>query len=591
MIALALLPLAFADRALVGTTGSTDLHDQAAALGGTARGCFHSAGVCVLHFDGDAPLDALAALGGVRYAVADTPMLLAPPPAAPAQPPSDASGTADCPDLWDLDLLEAEAVWARVRGAEAPVIAVQDGGFLESHVELADRVSGRFDYGDWDTTPEVETQVEVPAHGTFIAAMLAGVDDNDAVRAGLAPDGLLNLQKIADSDGALYWSYAISAMADLADGDLGVRVLNYSLGSHGEHQGFEDAVEALGHAGILVVTAAGNCSEPDCSDADNDQYPMIPAGYPFDHVVAVAGTQRDDTLNPYSHYGAISVDLGAPGVDLCSAGVLSDTDSYTAGGTSYATPLVAAAAALIWELHQELTPTELARVLRASALDVPELAGKVRSGGRLDVLAALDTAVPRLEAPPDVFVDGTGELALQLMNPAATGDGMLVLFHGPELVIDWADEDWSVQPFSAGETLSLPDAGTVTVDTPGALLAGPLYGHGTRAMSLGLRGQALGTTEVTARLVVTSPGADYLNAPYASGEADPTGFLAWSFAADVTGTADLDTATPVDPGHGEVPSGCGCTSRSGPAPLVPWLAVLVVGWRRSPAADGRLPAA
>jgi len=456
VIALALLPLAFADRALVGTTGSTDLHDQAAALGGTARGCFHSAGVCVLHFDGDAPLDALAALGGVRYAVADTPMLLAPPPAAPAQPPSDASGTADCPDLWDLDLLEAEAVWARVRGAEAPVIAVQDGGFLESHVELADRVSGRFDYGDWDTTPEVETQVEVPAHGTFIAAMLAGVDDNDAVRAGLAPDGLLNLQKIADSDGALYWSYAISAMADLADGDLGVRVLNYSLGSHGEHQGFEDAVEALGHAGILVVTAAGNCSEPDCSDADNDQYPMIPAGYPFDHVVAVAGTQRDDTLNPYSHYGAISVDLGAPGVDLCSAGVLSDTDSYTAGGTSYATPLVAAAAALIWELHQELTPTELARVLRASALDVPELAGKVRSGGRLDVLAALDTAVPRLEAPPDVFVDGTGELALQLMNPAATGDGMLVLFHGPELVIDWADEDWSVQPFSAGETLSLP---------------------------------------------------------------------------------------------------------------------------------------
>lgn len=574
------LPLALAapERALVGTDDPTALH--AAALGSTARGCFHSAGVCVLHFPGAAPLATLEALPGVRYALPDSELMLRnaePPTWAPSVPPSDADGTTACPDQWELATLDADALWDRVRGTDAPVIAIQDGGFLETHVELLDRVSGRYDYGDWDTEPEVEDQVTVPAHGTFIAALIAGVDDNDQVRSGLAPDAQLNLQKIADSDGALYYSYAVSAMADLAEGDLGVRVLSYSLGSAGENQAFEDAVEALGDADILLVTAAGNCGEADCADADNDQWPMVPASYTYDHIVTVAGTQRDDTLNPYSHYGAWSVDLGAPGVDLCSAGTLSDTSSYTAGGTSYATPLVAAAAALIFEAHPQLTAVEVARILRASALDVADLAGKVRSGGRLDVLAALDTAVPRLDAPDDLFVDGTAELGLQLSSPGAAGDATLVLFHGDGLVFDDA-QGWQRSPFSAGDSLDLPDAGTIQADAPGTLVTGSLDAHETRSLVLSLRGQALGNTDVSARLVVASAGADYLNAPYNAGSEDPSGFLAWDFAVDVTGTAaaPIDTA---DTGLGETPGGCGCSASPGSPAAWPLLLALL-GLRR-----------
>jgi len=63
----------------------------------------------------------------------------------------------------------------------------------------------------------------------------------------------------------------------------------------------------------------------------------------------VASTDRFDRWNPWSHYGRRSVDLSAPGVDLCSLGIADDTATAVAGGTSYATPLVAAAAALVWE--------------------------------------------------------------------------------------------------------------------------------------------------------------------------------------------------------------------------------------------------
>ena len=120
-------------------------------------------------------------------------------------------------------------------------------------------------------------------------------------------------------------------------------------------------------SGCMLVTAAGNCGAARCADADNDQNPMYPGSFSYDHIVTVGASTQDDALSSYSHYGASSVDLAAPGADLCSAGVQGDDSYYSAGGTSYATPLVAATAALLLEAHPDLSTTELARVLRASA--------------------------------------------------------------------------------------------------------------------------------------------------------------------------------------------------------------------------------
>ncbi|MFH1463535.1 MAG: S8 family serine peptidase [Pseudomonadota bacterium] len=574
-------------RAAVGLTdlaGRPALEREVAALGGTVERCFLRARFCLVGLPQGCALAPLQALDGVRYAEWDRPIEGFVPP--PPPPPADALGTADCPDLWELTTIGAFEAWQEVDGTWAPVVAVQDSGFLLSHEELRGRVSGQFDYGDLDTVPEVSWSAGVPAHGTFISGVIAGVPDNGAGRAGVAPHGQLNLQKIADSDGALMYSYAAAAMADLADGDLGVRVLSYSIASSSTTDAFRDAVAALEGAGILLVTAAGNCSTANCGDADNDTSPMYPGSFTYDHIVVVASSTREDGFNSYSHYGANSVDLAAPGEDICSCGVYADDDYYTSGGTSYATPIVAASAALLLEAHPDLTTTELARVLRASAEAVPAWEGKVRSDGRLSLARALHTALPRLTAPADIAVDGTAELALHLEDAAFEGEAWLVLEHEGAFDVAAArdrvwDRAWSVATFAPGEQVQLPDAGTITVAQKRlSVIRGPIATHAAAEVALTLRGREVGSWDVSARAVLISEGADYLNAPYAEGVADSTGFLAWPFQVRVTGvTADTgdpgdtghgDSSTPDDDSGGEPDGGCGCGGGAPPA----WFALL-----------------
>lgn len=581
-----LLPLAMAgpQTVMVGLEGPSSearLRADAEVRGATIR-CWRSAPICVVELAGRPDLVALRDIPGVRYAEADRPM--APPP----PPLGDEEGTEDCPDLWELRQIGLPAAVAATgeRGAGAPVVAVQDTGFLVSHVDLLGHTSGAYDYGNGDPIPEVEWDAGVPGHGTFIAGIIAATDDNGLARAGVLPEGRVNLQKIADHDGALYFSYAVAAMLDLADGDLGVRVLNYSIASPSTTQAFDEAVAALGRADILLVAAAGNCGSANCWDADNDAYPLFPANNPGSHVLSVAGSLRDDALNSWSHYGVTTVDLAAPGVDICSLGVSSDTATHSAAGTSYAAPLVAATAALVMGAWPELSAVETARVIKASALDVPALEGLVRTGGRLDAGRAVATAVPRLDAPEDGFFVGDTTLALRLGNAAAAGEATALLLHGDGLSVEGLSgaAGWTATPFSVGETISLPDAGAHVATRAGTLLEGPLAAATQDSLGVVLAGRVLGEHALSVRLIATSAGSDYLNAPYAEGEADETGFLAHAFTMRVDGLAPDD---PVDTGSidsgllsdtgpadgvadpardGDDPAaGCGCGGRGAPA--------------------------
>ncbi|MBK7368955.1 MAG: S8 family serine peptidase [Candidatus Eisenbacteria bacterium] len=64
--------------------------------------------------------------------------------------------------------------------------------------------------------------------------------------------------------------------------------------------------------GILFVAAAGN------SGLDNDAMPQYPSSLDLPNVIAVAATDRDDQLASFSNWGATSVDVAAPGVDIYS---------------------------------------------------------------------------------------------------------------------------------------------------------------------------------------------------------------------------------------------------------------------------------
>ena len=102
----------------------------------------------------------------------------------------------------------------------------------------------------------------------------------------------------------------------------------------------------------------------------------------FPNVLAVAAIDKTGGLASFSQYGARTVDLGAPGVDVWSTTAKDTWSSYS--GTSMATPHVSGAAALYAASHPGATGTQIKQAILGSTVPTASLTGKTATGGRLD---------------------------------------------------------------------------------------------------------------------------------------------------------------------------------------------------------------
>jgi subtilisin family serine protease len=299
------------------------------------------------------------------------------------------SGRADA----DIDAPEA---WDFETGSDTVVVAIIDTGVDYKHPDLignmwrntgeipgngidddgngyVDDVVG-YDFVNHDGDPWDDH-----SHGTHVAGTIGAVGNNGVGVTGVCWKTRIMALKFLGAGGSGSTSDAVSAV--LYATANGAKVMNNSWGGGGYSQALFDAIRVADSAGVLFVAAAGN------SGTNNDVYPFYPASYDLPNVLVVAATDSADALASFSCYGATSVDLAAPGVNIFST---TPGGQYgQKSGTSMATPHVVGAAALLLSDSPGLRAADLKGLLMSYLEQLPALAGRTVTGGRLNVYRAL----------------------------------------------------------------------------------------------------------------------------------------------------------------------------------------------------------
>src|SRR5436190_23180268 len=175
----------------------------------------------------------------------------------------------------------------------------------------------------------------------------------------------------------------------------GAKVINASWGWYGENSAsLRDAIQSLRSAGVIFVAATGN------NGNNNDTRPLYPASFNLDNIVAVAATTRFDEKADWSNYGATTVDLGHPGLDILSCWNTTDMTYHYMSGTSQATPHVVGACALLRAQNPSATYRQIIDRVMSSTDPLPSLSGKCVSGGRLNLQKALSAPISTTPTTP-----------------------------------------------------------------------------------------------------------------------------------------------------------------------------------------------
>jgi subtilisin family serine protease len=280
------------------------------------------------------------------------------------------TGTSDA----DIDATDA---WDPGVAGET-IVAVIDSGVDAGHPDLAPNLLPGHDYVAGDEDPADEN-----GHGTHVAGTIAAERGNGVGVAGIADNAAKVLPlRVLDGAGSGRVSDVIQAYGYAFQ--HGAKVVNLSLGSTTSSRAERDAI--AGFPTMLFVAAAGNGGADGVGD-DNDTAPEYPCAYVLPNVLCVAASDNRDQLAPFSNYGAMSVDLAAPGVSIASTW---PGGGYSwSSGTSMATPHVSGAAALLWSAAPSAQPIDISSAILAGVDVRPAFTDRTVSGGRLNVMRSL----------------------------------------------------------------------------------------------------------------------------------------------------------------------------------------------------------
>ena len=342
-----------------------------------------------------------------------------------------------------LNLVRAFDAWDITQGDEEVVVAIVDSGIDRDHPDIvnnlwyneADPIDGldndnngyvddyrgwdfggarKNDYNDEDNDPRI-TKGGSHSHGTSVGGLVGATVNN---RIGLAGVGnrckVVFTKHMADDMNDTELSLLNTYSGVLYAGLLGVDVINCSWGSDFRSQIAQDIINyVVEDLDIVVVAAAGNTGME-----QDDHYPSA-----YDNVLSVSAVDASLKKSSFTTYGK-TVDITAPGSGIA---VLTYNDSYgSQQGTSFSSPIVAGAAALVRSYRPELTAKQVSELLRVTANDTvydinTSISFKNKLGkGLLDIKKALTDHPPSIRVQKYRLLDEDGK------TPDLGEEGILV---------------------------------------------------------------------------------------------------------------------------------------------------------------------
>ncbi|MGW0885148.1 S8 family serine peptidase [Streptomyces sp. NPDC002671] len=196
-------------------------------------------------------------------------------------------------------------------------------------------------------------------HGTSMAEVIAGTGAGGGIK-GLAPGAKIvpyHILALGAKGGKEEAKTASSAEAIRAAADSDAKIINMSFGSPYPDSEEEDAIKYAASKGKLMFAAVGN-------DGDKKKQGNYPAVDPY--VVGVSAIDKSGTVGKFSTRSDY-VDFAAPGLHIpgwCDGTFTTYCDTW---GTSPASAIASASAALVWSVHPDWTANQVLRTLLDTA--------------------------------------------------------------------------------------------------------------------------------------------------------------------------------------------------------------------------------
>jgi subtilisin family serine protease len=297
--------------------------------------------------------------------------------------------------------IHAVQAWSLTTGSPNVVVGVIDTGVDYNHQDLAANIwtasSGYSVTASNGTTLQCGVgshgfnmvadtcdPMDDNGHGSHVSGTIGAVGNNGVGVIGINWQVQVLPCKFLDSTGSGSTDNAIAClnfMKELKDSGINIIVTNNSWGGADSSQALHDAIAAAMQDGMLFVAAAGN------DFSDNDEFPTYPATFYLPNVLAVAATDRTDTIVTFSNTGRHTVHIAAPGRDILST-TPNNTYSYDSG-TSMAAPHVTGVAALLKAQNPSLDWRGIKNLILSGGDAIPSAQSTTMSQKRLDAYGAL----------------------------------------------------------------------------------------------------------------------------------------------------------------------------------------------------------